>query len=220
MLLHLQNVLNLAETEALFAMANDRGEFVDGKTTAGRAARQVKENEQLGQGPHIDTIRRRVRKALDAHPLFTAYARPKDVTRILVSRYSTGMEYGLHVDDALMGGRRTDLSFTLFLSPPDSYEGGELIIEDWGGETAVKLGAGDAVIYPTGALHRVAPVTSGERLAVVGWIRSHIRRADQREILFDLELASQAVFEADGKSPVFDRLSKTTANLMRMWAED
>lgn len=220
MLLQLQNVLSVSEAEALRAIAAQTGKFVDGRTTAGSAARQVKENEQLAQGAQIDTIRRRVRRALEAHPLFKAFARPKDITRILVSRYTKGMEYGQHVDDALMGGRRTDLSFTLFLTAPETYEGGELVIEDMGGETSVKLGAGDAVIYPTGALHRVAPVTSGERLSVVGWIRSLVRRADQREILFDLELASRAVFESGGKSPVYDRLSKTRANLLRMWAED
>ena len=98
--------------------------------------------------------------------------------------------------------------------------GGALVIEDMGGESAIKLGPGDAVIYPTGALHRVAPVTGGERLAVVGWIRSLVRRADQREILFDLELTSRAVFEKDGKSAIFDTLSKTRSNLLRMWAED
>lgn len=89
-----------------------------------------------------------------------------------------------------------------------------------GGESAIKLGAGNAVIYPTGALHRVNPVTSGERLAVVGWIRSLVRRADQREILFDLDITSRALFEKDGKTALYDRLAKTRSNLLRMWAED
>lgn len=220
MLLQLENVCTKAEVTSLCDLISRRDNFQDGKTTAGYAARQVKENEQLAGGAEIDTVRTVVRKSLQKHPLYKAFAQPKAITRMLVSRYTEGMEYGTHVDDAVMGGRRTDLSFTLFLSDPSNYDGGALVIEDMGGESAIKLGPGDAVIYPTGALHRVAPVTGGERLAVVGWIRSLVRRADQREILFDLELTSRAVFEKDGKSAIFDTLSKTRSNLLRMWAED
>ena len=220
MLLQLESVCSDAEVRTLRELIQRGDNFQDGKTTAGRAARQVKSNEQLASGAEIDTVRRIVGKALHGHPLYTAFAQPKAITRMLVSRYTQGMEYGTHVDDALMGGRRTDLSFTLFLTPPQDYEGGELIIEDMGGENAVKLDAGNAVIYPTGALHRVAPVISGQRLAVVGWIRSLVRRADQREILFDLDVTSRAIFERDGKTPVYDTLAKTRSNLLRMWAED
>ncbi|WP_412546681.1 Fe2+-dependent dioxygenase [Maricaulis sp. MIT060901] len=220
MLLQLEKVCTEAEVTTLRDLITRQDNFQDGKATAGYAARQVKDNEQLASGAEIDTVRSVVRKALEKHPLYRPFAQPRAITRMLVSRYTPGMEYGTHVDDALMGGRRTDLSFTLFLSAPDSYEGGELVIEDMGGESAIKLGPGDAVIYPTGALHRVATVTGGERLAVVGWIRSLVRRADQREILFDLELTSRAIYEKDGKSAIFDTLSKTRSNLLRMWAED
>lgn len=220
MLLRLQNVCTKEEVTALRDIIARSGQFADGKATAGRAARAVKENEQLEQGAQIDIVRKNVRTALERHPLFSAFAQPKAITRILVSRYGPGMSYGTHVDEALMGGRRTDLSFTLFLSEPDAYEGGELVMEDMGGSTAIKLAPGDAVIYPTGALHRVAEVTGGERLAVVGWVRSLIRRSDQREILFDLEIASRAVFEREGKSALYDTLAKSRSNLMRMWAED
>lgn len=220
MLLQLESVCSDAEVRTLRELIQRGDNFQDGKATAGRAARQVKSNEQLASGAEIDTVRRIVGKALHGHQLYTAFAQPKAITRMLVSRYTQGMEYGTHVDDALMGGRRTDLSFTLFLTPPQDYEGGELIIEDMGGENAVKLDAGNAVIYPTGALHRVAPVISGQRLAVVGWIRSLVRRADQREILFDLDVTSRAIFERDGKTPVYDTLAKTRSNLLRMWAED
>jgi len=124
------------------------------------------------------------------------------------------------VDDAIMGGARSDLSFTLFLADPESYEGGELALQDSSGETEIKLSAGDAALYPTGALHQVKPVSGGERLAVVGWVRSYVRRADQREILFDLSLTLNALNARDGKSAEVDRLMKTRTNLLRQWAED
>ena len=219
MLLCLQNVCAAETVEQLRQLAGE-SDYADGRKTAGWAAREVKRNEQVEAGPRIDTIRNLVRKALMAHPLFVSFAQPKSITRMLVSRYTQGMEYGLHVDDALMGGRRADLSFTLFLSEPDSYQGGELVMESVDGETEIKLAPGEVVIYPTAALHRVAPVTSGERIAVVGWVRSLVRRPDQREILFDLDRACRALFERDGKTAELDLLLKSKANLLRQWAED
>jgi len=219
MLLCLQNVCAAETVEQLRQLAGE-SDYADGRKTAGWAAREVKRNEQVEAGPRIDTIRNLVRKALMAHPLFVSFTQPKSITRMLVSRYTQGMEYGLHVDDALMGGRRADLSFTLFLSEPDSYQGGELVMESVDGETEIKLAPGEVVVYPTAALHRVAPVTSGERIAVVGWVRSLVRRPDQREILFDLDRACRALFERDGKTAELDLLLKSKANLLRQWAED
>jgi len=219
MLLCLQNVCTAETVEQLRQLAGE-SDYADGRKTAGWAAREVKRNEQVEAGPRIDTIRNLVRKALMAHPLFVSFTQPKSITRMLVSRYTQGMEYGLHVDDALMGGRRADLSFTLFLSEPDSYQGGELVMESVDGETEIKLAPGEVVVYPTAALHRVAPVTSGERIAVVGWVRSLVRRPDQREILFDLDRACRALFERDGKTAELDLLLKSKANLLRQWAED
>lgn len=219
MLLCLQNVCAAETVDQLRTLASE-SDYADGRKTAGWAAREVKRNEQVEAGPRIDTIRNLVRKALMAHPLFVSFTQPKSITRMLVSRYTQGMEYGLHVDDALMGGRRADLSFTLFLSEPDSYEGGELVMESVDGETEIKLAPGEVVVYPTAALHRVAPVTGGERIAVVGWVRSLVRRPDQREILFDLDRACRALFERDGKTAELDLLLKSKANLLRQWAED
>ena len=130
------------------------------------------------------------------------------------------MTYGWHVDDPIMGGTRSDLSFTLFLTDPESYEGGALILDGSDGISEVKLKPGEAVLYPTGALHQVAPIARGHRMAIVGWVRSLVRRADQREILFDLDVAGRAAFEKEGKSDLFDKIHKTRSNLMRMWAED
>ena len=115
---------------------------------------------------------------------------------------------------------RTDLSVTVFLSDPEDYDGGELVIESAAGEQDVKLAAGDAVVYPTTFLHRVAPVTKGERLAAVTWVRSLVRDAAKREMLFDLETARHALFERLGKTPELDLLAKTQSNLLRRWAED
>jgi PKHD-type hydroxylase len=218
-MIELENVCTADEIEALKQLIS-RGEYTDGGMTAGRAARQVKLNEQLQAGGVLATVRSSVQRALDRHPLYKAYAQPKSTIRMLVSRYGAGSAYGPHVDEPIMGGKRVDLSFTLFLSEPDSYEGGALRLLEPTGVVEVKLPAGHAVIYSTDAVHEVAEVASGERLAIVGWIRSLIRQPQQREILFELDVATRSVFEANGKTPLYDTLAKTRANLMRMWAED
>jgi PKHD-type hydroxylase len=220
MLHRLAEVLNAGELDTVRELAADRSAFIDGAATAGAAARAVKANRQMAPGPKADTIRRLCDAALNRHAVFQAAAQPKRILRTLVSLYGPGETYGLHVDDAIMGGARSDLSFTLFLADPESYEGGELALQDSSGETEIKLSAGDAVLYPTGALHQVKPVTSGERLAVVGWVRSFVRRADQRDILFDLSLTLNALLARDGKSAEVDRLMKTRTNLLRQWADD
>jgi PKHD-type hydroxylase len=161
-----------------------------------------------------------VEAALRRNDVFMAAARPKTFCRVMLSRYQRGMSYGTHTDDPLIGGSRADLSFTLFLSPPGSYEGGELVLDAVDGETAIKLDEGDLVLYPTTRLHRVLEVQSGTRLVCVGWVRSLIRLEAHREILFDMETAARAVFEREGKSGLFDQLSKVKANLTRLWAED
>jgi PKHD-type hydroxylase len=194
--------------------------FVDGVKTAGWHARLVKANEQLSPADalHSDLIRR-INAAIEEHPLFQIAARPKAVRPVMISRYTAGMLYGTHVDDAIMGGVRTDISFTLFLSDLDFYEGGELVMEGTGGEQAYKLDAGSMILYPSGALHRVEAVTSGARIAAVGWAQSLVRDAGKREILFDLDTARRSLFQQQGKTAEFDLLSKSTANLLRLWAE-
>ena len=119
-----------------------------------------------------------------------------------------------------MGGIRSDVSFTLFLSDPASYGGGELVIDSTAGEEAFKLAPGSVITYPATTLHRVAPVTSGERLAAAGWVRSFIRDADRRELLFDLDTARRRIFDREGKTAEGDLLAKCAANLLRQWCED
>jgi PKHD-type hydroxylase len=200
--------------------------FRDGQKTAGWHARLVKHNRQADSTDVADAAAR-VGAALAADPLFQSAALPQRVSAILFNRYEAGMDYGAHVDDALMtaggaaGGTRlrSDVSFTLFLDDPAEYEGGELIIDSAGDEQSYKLPAGACVLYPATHLHRVAPVTRGRRHAAVGWVQSLVRDAAQREILFDLDTARRAVFEQQGKGETFDRLAKTYANLLRRWAE-
>lgn len=214
----IENILSTAEVTALREAAGGLS-FGDGRATAGRHAALVKANDQALPGPALDGILSKVEKALAVNPLFRSAARPKAMTRLILSRYRRGQTYGLHVDDALMQGLRTDLSFTLFLSDPETYDGGALIIEDRFEARAIKLDPGELILYPATTLHRVEEVTRGERLAVVGWVQSVIRDPGQREILFDLDQAVEASFAAEGKSAQFDRLTKTRSNLLRMWAE-
>ncbi|WP_341211107.1 Fe2+-dependent dioxygenase [uncultured Limimaricola sp.] len=218
MLLAIDSLLSAAEAGALRASA-DTLDFADGKASAGRYAREVKANDQAAPSPARNAVLAKVTKALQGNELFTLAARPRAMTPLILSRYRQGQTYGLHVDDALMQGLRTDISFTLFLSDPESYDGGELVIEDGFEARAVKLPAGGLMLYPSTTLHRVAPVTRGERLAVVGWVQSRVREAAQREMLFDLERAVREVHGREGKSELFDLLAKSRSNLLRMWAD-
>ena len=195
--------------------------FVDGRATAGWHAKLVKNNLQAASADAVVAkLKETLAVKISANPLFRLLTRPKSITPLILSRYEPGMAYGSHVDDALMNGVRSDVSFTLFLSNLDAYEGGALIIETSGGEEDVRLPAGSLVAYPSTTLHRVAEVTRGARLAAVGWVRSFIRDPAQRELLFDLDTARQSIFQREGKTAEFDLLSKTSANLLRMWAED
>lgn len=219
MLLRIGGLLSPHEIDAIRQALQD-AEFADGRKTAGWHAKEVKRNEQASAGAGTEAVLAKVRKTLLANEVFMAAARPKSFVKLLVSRYAPGMTYGTHVDDALMERRRTDLSFTLFLTDPEDYGGGELVIEDTLEDRAIRLSAGELVLYPSSTLHRVEPITRGTRLAVVGWVRSYVRQPAQREVLFDLELALREVFERDGKCPTFDRLVKTRTNLMRQWTDD
>jgi len=219
MFLRIGAILSSHEVAALRDLL-EQADFEDGRRTAGWHARAVKRNEQANLGPVADAVLTKVKQALLAHDVFLAAARPKKFVKLLISRYRPGMTYGTHFDDALMEGSRTDLSFTLFLSDPAEYEGGELVIEDSLEDRSIKLAAGEMILYPSGTLHRVKPVASGSRLAVVGWLRSHVRDPARREILFDLELTLRELFDRDGKTEMFDRLVKTRTNLLRLWVED
>ncbi|HYD89395.1 MAG TPA: Fe2+-dependent dioxygenase [Vitreimonas sp.] len=194
-----------------------------GKRTAGAAARGVKENLQAdGSDPRTQALEQFVVDALRRHPLFEIAARPAKISRLLFSKYEPGMTYGAHTDDALMGPReeklRTDLAFTIFLADRASYEGGALVLTSALGDQEIALDAGDAILYPAGSIHYVAPVTRGARLAAVGWIQSFVADAAQRETLFDLSVVRGRLSEAGVAREELLRLDKSISNLLRMWA--
>lgn len=224
MILCVGNVLD-AETLAELGGRLSPAAFEDGRRTAGWHARAVKRNRQLVPGTLPESLLQKIRARLAGDEVVRAAALPRQWSPLLFSRYEVGMDYGTHVDDAIMGlgsgagEMRSDLSFTLFLSSPDDYEGGELVMDTAGQEASYKLPAGALVLYPSTTLHRVAPVTGGERLAAVGWIQSAVRDPAAREILFDLDRARRQLFESEGKSPAFDLVAKSYANLLRRWAE-
>lgn len=213
----------LQEAQALFAAS----QFEDGKKTAGWHARLVKHNSQIAGGQAgAAALGQKISSQAALHSVVASAVLPRRFRPLLFSRYETGMSYGSHVDDALMGRAgsgaeeiRSDVSFTLFLSPPENYDGGELVIESTAGEQVFKLQAGQAVFYPSTSLHRVCEVTKGIRDAAIGWVQSYVRDAGQREILFELDNVRRAIFKRNGKSPEFDRLSKVYSNLLRCWAE-
>ena len=220
-------VNQLISADALVSVRNRAAglSWTDGQASAGAVARDVKHNQQADLSSRIGAkLREELLEAVRTHPVIAAAAWPKRFTRPLISRTLADGGYGYHVDNALMGPVgdriRTDLSYTLFLSEPAEYEGGELVIE-WPGMTqSLKPTAGDLVLYPSTALHQVAPVTSGERLVFVGWIESRIRSAEQRELLFDLaNLRHSLSGRLDPQSAESLTLSKIQANLLRFWAE-
>lgn len=194
-----------------------------GKRTAGAAARGVKENLQAdGSDPKVQALEKFVADALRRHPMFEMAARPARITRLMFSRYEPGMTYGAHTDDALMGSGddklRTDLAFTIFLADRATYEGGALVVTTALGEQEIALEAGDAILYPAGSIHFVAPVTRGVRLAAVGWVQSYIADPGQRELLFDLSVTRSRLAQAGVAREDLLPLDKSISNLMRMWA--
>lgn len=222
MITTIKQLLTPAQLQAINQLI-DQGQFEDGKLTAGWHAKNVKHNRQWQANTELsDELNHSLGQALGRNPEFTAAAYPKLLQPFLISESSDGGHYGPHVDDALMGLdqiARSDISCTIFLSDASSYQGGELLMGYQGNELSFKLNAGDAIIYPSTTLHQVTAVSQGQRRVAVSWIESYIRNAGQREILYDLDQARKDIMGRDGKSDSFDRISKSHANLLRMWAE-
>ncbi|MGI9331621.1 MAG: Fe2+-dependent dioxygenase [Gammaproteobacteria bacterium] len=197
--------------------------FADGKRTAGHRARQVKNNLQLDwSSKHRRALNDRINAALDNHAEFQAFTLARYIAEPLISCYEPGMAYGEHVDDALLGKPdpvRSDLAVTVFLSDPETYDGGELYIGTSYGEIAVKLPRGDAVAYAANMIHKVAPVTRGRRLAAVTWVQSYVRDPAQREIFGDLRRVKRKLNELCPELEETRLADKTYSNLLRMWAE-
>lgn len=227
MLVHIPNLLTADQLTHFRQQLNaDDAPWLDGRVTAGHQGTHVKQNQQIAEGsPLAIELGHIVLAALERNPLFISAALPNRIYPPMFNRYEGGMHFGDHVDGSirLLPGTgdkiRTDLSATLFLAPPESYDGGELLIEDTYGTHAVKLSAGDMILYPASSLHRVNPVTRGTRLACFFWIQSMVRDDSQRTMLFDLDNAIQQLTatNADGASRV--KLTGIYHNLLRMWSE-
>ncbi|WP_375780489.1 Fe2+-dependent dioxygenase [Bradyrhizobium sp. ma5] len=228
MLVCIPNVLSKADV-ADFRRIMDASDWEDGRSTAGAASAMVKRNEQLPPDSEVARqLGNRILSALSASPRFISAAIPLRIFPPLFNRYaaSDGHHFGLHVDNAVRGDRltgmriRTDLSVTLFLSEPEDYDGGELVIEDLYGSHEIKLPAGDLVVYPASSLHLVTPVTRGTRLASFFWLQSMVRDAHARSLIFDLDTAIQALVERLGRDdPETVKLTGIYHNLIRHWAE-
>ena len=197
--------------------------FIEGKATAGELLKSVKNNQQIPWNhPVMKEITDLVMRALGRCDAFMSLAQPRRLAAMLVRRSEPGMAYGAQVDAPIMGEPnhvRSDVSFTLFLNEPDTYQGGELAFENGSGETAFKLPARSAICYPTGQLHRVRPVEHGERLAVVGWVQSLVREPAIRELLHDLSEARELLVGQEGAGRAVELLTKSYSNLLRRNAE-
>jgi PKHD-type hydroxylase len=225
MLLHIDSVLTAAEA-ANFRAALEEAEWVDGRVTAGYQSARTKHNMQLPEDhPFARELSDRLVTLLQQNPLFMGAALPLKVFPPLFNRYEGGQAFGTHVDNAIRQVRgtghriRTDLSATLFLTNPEDYDGGELIIEDTYGTQSVKLPAGHMVLYPSTSLHHVRPVTRGARISSFFWIQSMIRDDGQRTLLFDLDMAIQRLAGESPDHPSAVQLTGIYHNLIRMWAE-
>lgn len=226
MLLHIPDVLNVQELAQAHALLAD-APWQDGRDTAGAQAAGVKHNTQLARDDHAAVaIRAMVLAALDRTPLFFSAALPKRVFPPHINRYAGDANfYGAHVDNAIRfaadtGLRvRTDLSATLFLAAPESYDGGELRVGPGRDAPRVKLPAGDLVLYDGTSVHQVEPVTRGARIACFFWVESMVRDAAQRQILLELDTAILALRKRDGESDEAVRLTGCYHNLLRLWAD-
>ncbi|OOG65004.1 Fe2+-dependent dioxygenase [Rhodanobacter sp. B04] len=225
MLLHIPEVLSHDQVTHLRS-ALDAADWTDGRETVGAQGAKVKRNRQL---PDTSPLRQQlgqvVLHALARHPVYHAATLPLRTLPPRFNRYEDGGQYGFHIDGAVMllpaesGQLRSDISCTLFLSEPDEYDGGELIVNDTYGEHEVKLPAGDLVVYPSSSLHRVAPVTRGARVASFFWVQSLIRDDGRRQLLFELDASIQSLTQSGADAAALLRLTGVYHNLLRQWAE-
>jgi PKHD-type hydroxylase len=223
MLLHLKNVLDTTKLANIREMLG-KVQFIDGKHSAGMAAEQVKNNEEMQQGTqqaqYLDQL---IMGSLAENADFRSAALPLRVAQPVFARYTPGRRYGNHVDDPIMGGGmekfRTDVAVTVFLNAPEEYDGGELVIQSPFGEQRVKYASGDAVIYPANSVHRVDEVTRGERLVAVAWIQSMVRDAAKRELLYELDQARNTLLKQNPQDPTAQQVDRSYVNLIRRWSE-
>ncbi len=222
MLIRIPSVLDSAQLQVVRDLLADM-EFVEGKHTAGEVAGRMKRNEEVKSSEDgLQQVNNVLMGNLLSHPLYRYAALPHRVAAPLYARYREGMEYGPHLDDAVMGEGlryRSDIAITVFLTEPDTYAGGELVIGTEFGERFIKFPAGDAVMYPASSRHQVAKVTRGVRLVAVTWVQSMVRDAAKRELLFALYRARESLLERAPEAAEAQDLDTAYMNLVRMWAE-
>ncbi len=225
MMLHIPAVLSRAQVDAIRVQLA-AAEWVDGAATAGPMAAGIKRNLQLPvEAPAALQLAEQITAALARHPLFMSAVLPKHILPPRFNRYEGGGTYGNHVDNAVQSDSvrrvsvRTDVSTTVFLSDPQEYEGGELIIEDGYSQRVVKLAAGDAIVYPATSLHRVEPVSKGTRFASFLWTQSMVRDAWQRQMLFDLDMTIIKLRQKHGNTPEALAFTNHYHNLLRQWSD-
>ncbi|MGD8524720.1 MAG: Fe2+-dependent dioxygenase [Thioalkalispiraceae bacterium] len=223
MLITIDNILDQARLQTVHKLI-DKARFIDGKLSAGKAAKRVKHNEEVAQDDqNLQQLNSIVMGSLVSHPVYQSAVLPLRVATPFYARYGSGMTYGDHVDDPVMGPMqqryRSDVSTTVFLNDPDAYEGGELVINTSFGQQKLKLPAGQAVVYPSSSLHHVAEVTSGERIVAVTWAQSMIRDPARRELLHELNQARESLLKERAESMEARKVDVSYVNLVRMWAE-
>lgn len=220
MLLQIADILSAEECVAVRDALAEETLWRDGLETAKGSARAVKNNLQAdAAAPPVKGALAKIETALAENRVFRAAAQPAAFVRLMINRYAAGMAYGPHVDAPYINGRRSDLSFTLFLSGPEEYDGGALIIDNAGHEDVVRGPLGSVVLYPSSAVHRVASVARGERIACVGWVNSRVRSPEHRAILFDLETVLADLHETNAPQPLRDRLYNVRNNLLRAFGD-
>ena len=222
MLIKLKNVLGPQELKQVSEILA-KAKFVDGKLSAGKVATQVKNNQEVaGDDPNIDSLNQLVMGNLVRHKTYQRAALPLHIASPFYACYETGMEYGEHIDDPIMGSQqryRSDLALTIFLNNPEEYQGGELIIQTDYGEQQIKYAAGDAVLYPATTRHRVEQVTQGKRLVAVSWIQSLIKDNEQRNLLYQLSCAREKLLRKQPEEEHTKQIDNVYVNLVRKWSE-
>ena len=225
MFLKIEQLLSGKQLEHIHSLLA-AGQFGEGGGTAGQPARKVKHNRQLDLAtlPGREELLKLLNGVMLANPLIRMAALPRRMTLPLVNKYGEGMEYGWHIDNPVMQGAggtplRADLACTIFLSDPQDYGGGELQVSSSAGESHIKLPRGDAFLYPASTRHRVTAISRGERLAIVIWLQSMVAGAEQREMLYELELAYRKISSENPDSAAITHMQRVQANLMRRWAD-
>ena len=206
------------EIEALIKnLKNENTLWEDGKKTAGTHSSKVKNNLQLNRETEVSKkLSHLIKQKILSSPLIKSFALPKIIHGIMFTKSLKNMQYGRHIDNPFMSSGRADLSFTISLTDKNTYEGGELIIEEMNSEKEFKLNAGEIIIYPTTYLHSVKEIKNGERLVCVGWIESYVKSIEEREYLFDLDAGAKGLLAKNGRSDELDLIFKSYSNLLRL----